>query len=204
MGYTTSFTGSVSCTPSLNTAQVAYLKKFAQTRRMKRDENKAGTLSDPIREAVGLPLGAQAEYFVGGLGLYGQDGDSSVVNFNTKPSTQPGLWCRWEPTDNGKRIRWNNAEKFYDYVEWLHYLNENFLKEWGITINGAIKWKGENTSDRGVIVATNGRIETLKGDAYKQYLREQKEIKAITAQNKTIHAEVADNIRAARTNRFKI
>lgn len=204
MGYTTNFTGSVSCTPALTPAQVAYLQKFAQTRRMKRDENKAAALPDPVREAVGLPLGAQAEYFVGGLGWCGQDRDPSVVNSNTEPSTQPGLWCKWEPTDNGKSIRWNGAEKFYDYVEWLRYLNENFLKEWGIKIDGAIKWKGEDSADRGVIVATNGRIETLEGDAYKQYVREQKDIKAAQKQNKTIHAEVADNIRVARANKVKL
>jgi hypothetical protein len=32
---------------------------------MKRDAEKASKLADPVREAVGLPIGTEGEYFVG-------------------------------------------------------------------------------------------------------------------------------------------
>ncbi len=53
---------------------------------MWRDEKITATLPDPLREAVGLPLGNDGAYFVGGadLAFRGQD-DSSVVGYNDPP-----------------------------------------------------------------------------------------------------------------------
>ena len=53
MGYTTNFTGKFTCTPALNSDQVAYLKALNHTRRMKRSG--ASKLPDPLREA-GKPV----------------------------------------------------------------------------------------------------------------------------------------------------
>jgi hypothetical protein len=49
---------------------VTYLKAFNGTRRMKRDAGKAARLGDPLREAVGLPVGREGAYFVGGQGFF--------------------------------------------------------------------------------------------------------------------------------------
>lgn len=158
MGYTTDFDGSFDCTPALNESQIAYLKKFAETRRMKRDSNIAATLPDPLREAVGLPIGEEGEFFVGCRGSYGQGGDDSVLNNNSPANTQPGLWCQWVPSDDGSQIEWDGGEKFYNYIEWIKYINEKFLKPWEIVLNGTVSWSGEDSGDVGVIVAKEGKI----------------------------------------------
>ena len=158
MGYTTDFDGSFTCTPALNESQIAYLKKFAETRRMARHPAIASTLPDPLREAVGLPLGEEGEFFVGGGGSHGQGKDASILNYNSPAKSQPGLWCQWVPTEDGNGIEWDGGEKFYNYIEWIKYLNENFLKPWGIVLDGKVSWSGEESSDVGVIVAKGGKI----------------------------------------------
>lgn len=190
MGYTTDFSGKMTCTPKLTEDQIAYINLFSQTRRMARDEEKCSKMSDPVREKVGLPVGVQGEFFVGGLGYYGQDGDPSVLDHNSPSSTQPGLWCQWEASENGKHISWNGAEKFYYYTDWLEYLQKNVLDTWGVKLNGKIKWRGEDSSDRGVLLANNGEISSKEGEEYKEFLDEQKRIKKALAENKDISKEV--------------
>jgi hypothetical protein len=74
-------------------------------------------MPDPVRIAAGLPIGEDGDYFVGGGGFAGQDKDASVLSYNNPPKGQPGLWCKWIPGDEGKTIEWDNADKFYNYVE---------------------------------------------------------------------------------------
>lgn len=164
MGYTTEFAGTIVLNEPLTEVQAAYLKEFSQTRRMKRDPEKAAKLPDPIREAVGLPIGKEGEYFVGGTGSFGQDDDPSVIKHNNPPTTQPGLWNNWivDPNEDGQLdvIGWNGAEKFYDYVEWMKYIIDNFLKPWGYVANGEIEWRGEEWDDTGVIIIENNEVRT--------------------------------------------
>lgn len=162
MGYTTDFEGSFKLTPALSAKQVSYLNAFANTRRMVRDAAKCQQVNDPLREAVGLPVGPQGEFcvFSHDKAFMGQDKDATVIEYNDAPHNQPGLWCKWVPTENGECIEWDGCEKFYDYVEWIKYINDNFLKRWGITINGEVKWYGEEPEDVGTIYAKNGHIFT--------------------------------------------
>ena len=162
MGYTTDFSGSFSLNTPLTDAHAAYLQKFAETRRMKRNQTIASTLPDPAREAVGLPIGKQGAYFVGGVGDFGQRIDASVIDGNDAPSGQPGLWCQWVPTQDNNGIEWDGGEKFYHYVEWLAYITEHFLQPWGYVLNGEVEWFGEDHSDRGKIVVTNNAVSTKK------------------------------------------
>src|ERR1035441_427359 len=104
MGYSTDFTGAFKCEPTLRPEHSAFLKQFAGTRRMKRDPEQAIKLADPIREATGLPIGMDGGNFVGGEGLAGQDNDESILDYNSPPSTQPGLWCQWMPNEDDTRL----------------------------------------------------------------------------------------------------
>lgn len=106
MGYTTTFTGSFSVTPPLNEHEISYLRDFAGTRRMRRQ---AGP------------------YYATDDGQFGQSDAGGVLDFNTPPEGQPGLWCQWVPTDDGTAIEWDGGEKFYDAPEWLAYLIAHFL-----------------------------------------------------------------------------
>ena len=149
MGYTTDFSGEFWCDPPLSAKHREYLEKFNETRRMKR--NPSALPNDPVRAAVGLPEGPEGAYFVGGGGSYGQDRDDSILDYNDPPSGQPGLWCQWTPSKSGEAIHWDGGEKFYNYVEWIEYLVEHFLKPWGYTLEGSVQWVGEDPTDVGTI-----------------------------------------------------
>jgi hypothetical protein len=182
MGYSTDFNGQFTLDMTLTEAQQAYLDQFSLTRRMKRDvrvlegeldkaitrypihhSEPAENFSDPIREAAGLPLGPDGAYFVGGGKNFGQQHDQSIIDYNGPPEGQPGLWCQWVPTKDGKGIEWNGAEKFYEYVEWLEYIIEHFLISWGYTLNGEVEWCGENRDDIGKIIVTDNEVSTKGG-----------------------------------------
>lgn len=147
----------------LRPEHAAYLHAFNGTRRMKRDAQRAKALADPAREAVGLPIGPEAAYFVGGGGYAGQDRDESIVDYNEPPKGQPGLWCRWEPSKDAAAIVWDGGEKFYYYVEWMRYLLDHFLTPWGYVVNGRVTWQGEDEADIGTITVADNRLESRRG-----------------------------------------
>lgn len=172
MGYTTDFEGQVEIDPPLNQHEIDYLTKFAETRRMKR---KAGP------------------YFVEGTGFRGQEREDDVIDSNRPPDGQPGLWCQWVPTPDGKHIIWDGGEKFYDSPEWMKYLIDHFLKPgaeaqalvdategkiptpfndftFDHTLNGHIQAQGEDPDDRWVLVVRDNVVsvayaEITYGDA---------------------------------------
>ena len=163
MGYSTDFEGAFELDRPLTPEHKAYLTQFSETRRMKRDEWKAVELPDPIREAVKLPVGHEGEYFIGGTGEMGQRDDPSIVDHSSPPMSQPGLWCQWTPSPDGKYIVWDGGEKFYHYRSWISYIISNFLMPWGYVLNGTVTWQGEESNDKGQIVVVNNQIQTKFG-----------------------------------------
>lgn len=151
MGYHTEFFGSVRVEPPLNDAEIEYLHKFNQTRRMKR---------------------TTSPYFVDGDGYMGQECDSTVIDYNRPHDGQPGLWCQWVPSEDGAFIEWDGCEKFYDSVEWMQYLIDHFLKPGALAkselpflqanhvLNGRIRAEGEDGDDRWVLIVTNNAVTT--------------------------------------------
>lgn len=160
MGYTTDFYGEFRISPTLKPEHNLYLMQFSRTRRMRRDAKIAENMPDPVRISAGLPIGDNGAYFVGGRGFCGQDRDESVVM--DKPCGQPGYWCQWIPNEEGNGLEWDGSEKFYEYVEWLNYLIEHFLKPWGYTLDGEVSWNGEGNDDTGVIYARDNCIEAVE------------------------------------------
>lgn len=164
MGYSTDFTGTFQLNKPLSVAQLNYLKAFAETRRMARNGHVTETMKDPLRKAVGLPVGTQGAYYVGAAGEdFGQAETPDVINYNDAPLGQPGLWRKWEPTEDGAGIQWSGAEKFYSYVEWLEYIINHFLKPWGLVLSGSVEWAGEEAGDRGMIVVKDNAVTARKG-----------------------------------------
>lgn len=166
MGYTTDFEGKFAVTPTLKPEHAAYLRKFSETRRMRRYSNATANRPDPIREAVDLPVGHEGCFFVGEEGMAGQglgmgDRPPDVMNYNSPPTNQPGLWCQWTPNAQGDAIVWDGGEKFYDYTEWLVYLIRTFLQPWGYSLTGAVGWAGEEADDRGTIYVKNNKVEAV-------------------------------------------
>jgi hypothetical protein len=145
MGYDSNFSGSFSLNKPLTEADKTFLKKFAETRRMKRKID---------------GYGVDGEFFVDGSGFNGDGDDSTIVDYNEPPRTQPGLWCQWIPNEDGTAILWDGGEKFYDYVKWIEYLIDKILKPRGYVLNGEVYWQGEEPEDMGCIVIKNNVVKT--------------------------------------------
>lgn len=146
MGYTTDFTGEFNITPTLNKEDREFLTKLSTSRRMKRN--------------VGPEYGIEGEFYVDGAedGNCGQDDNTGVIDYNTPPRTQPGLWCQWTPNSKGDELVWDGGEKFYNYVEWLKYIVD-WLKERGYKVNGKVRWNGESSGDTGIILVKNNVVK---------------------------------------------
>lgn len=151
MGYSTDFSGSFDLSKKLTEAQKEYLFAFANIRHTVRTNSEIESISDPIRKAVKLPLGANGEFFVS------DNEKTGVVDRNTPPSTQPGLWCQWIPSEDGKSIIWDGGEKFYRYTEWMNYIIESFLIPWGIEVSGRMRYFGGDSDDMGILKIVKGK-----------------------------------------------
>ena len=79
-----------------------------------------------------------------------------------KTSVHPGLWCNWIINDDGN-LEWNGAEKFYNYIEWLEYLIDNFFEPLDYELNGDITWQGEDSDDIGTIHVLCNIVRTEYG-----------------------------------------
>jgi len=158
MGYTTEFEGAFQLDKPLTEDHAAYLKAFAETRRMKRDAGKTALRPDPVRVAAGLPVGADGAFFVGEGGFAGQARGDDVLDANSPGGGQPSLWCQWVPTEDGTGLEWDEGEKFRSYKLWLTYIIENFLTPWGYTLTGMVDWRGEDHGDVGTILVEDGAV----------------------------------------------
>jgi hypothetical protein len=144
MGYTTDFKGNFGLNKELSPKMAQYLTLFNETRRIQRS-------TDSV-------FGIEGEFFVFGGGNFGQDREPNVIDFNTPPSTQPGLWCKWTPTEDRMGIEWDGNEKFYHYTEWLVYLIHKILAPNGYVLNGIVEWSGEETGDVGEIFVEDNKV----------------------------------------------
>jgi len=151
MGYTTDFNGRFHFNKPLDKETHAILTGLATTRRMKRQ---------------GLPeeYGFQGEFYYNpNSKMMGQEEEASIVDYNTPPDTQPGLWLQWIPSKDGKYLEWDGGEKFYHYVEWLEYLIKKILAPNGYSLTGDVEWLGEDADDRGLISIKDNVITVKRG-----------------------------------------
>ena len=96
-----------------------------------------------------------------------------------KKWTAPGYWCDWHINEKTGVVEWDGGEKFYNYVEWLKFLVDNFFEPAGYKLNGEIFWGGEDRDDTGVIVVKDNYIYTYNGSiVYFNYDKENEKILA--------------------------
>ncbi len=155
MGYSTEFNGHFKVNKPVDDDTLNLLVGLASTRR--------------VRRKVDPKYGIDGEFFVDGEEHSGwsldlQRKDSTVVNYNQPPRTQPGLWCQWMIDKNDRQtIAWDFGEKFYEYVEWINYIANKVLAPRGYTLTGEVYWQGEDYEDRGVILVTKNKVSTKVG-----------------------------------------
>jgi len=105
----------------------------------------------------------------------------------------PGIWCNWAPSSCGEYIEWNEAEKFYDYIEWLEYIINKFLKPNNYILNGTVEWKGEDDDDIGKIIVKDNQVShRLATITYE-------DVDALLAENRKLKEELAEYILLAKT-----
>lgn len=121
---------------------LAYLRIFTRMRHVRWWENVLTTLPDPLREAVGLPIGPDGSYYVGGVDrqllYYFASDDPAIQDYNWPPKQKPSLHCPWEPTSDGQAIHCHYADRFYDATEWITYLIDHFFISWGYVLTGTV------------------------------------------------------------------
>jgi hypothetical protein len=129
---------------------------------------------DPVRLAVGLPVGEEGGYFVGAVGYRGNEDAPGwlikrsqeavdLVDYNYPPAGQPNVWCQWVPTEDRGGIEWDQGEKFSNYTGWLMYLIAHFLKPWGYVLSGTVEYRGRRADDFGRIVVKNNDVFVDRG-----------------------------------------
>jgi len=166
MGYTTDFSGSVTIDPPLNEKEIEYINKFSESRRMNRKNG---------------------PYYIG-TGMCGQDDEPDIIDYNSPPKGQPGLWCQWVPADfdcdddgnpiSANAIEWDGNEKFYCAEEWLQYIIDHFIGKnplaklnqpeefdflQGHEVNGDIYAQGEESDDQWMMEVRDGVVKVKQG-----------------------------------------
>jgi hypothetical protein len=145
MGYTSEFSGIITLNKKLDADTAEFLKKFNQTRRMG-------------RKGLDPKYGIEGEFYVDGKGDFGQDNDPSIIDHNKPPSTQPGLWCQWVPTEDLSGIEWDGGEKFYESKAWMEYIIDKILAPKGYIANGTIEVQGESLEDHWWLVVKENKV----------------------------------------------
>ena len=157
MGYTTEFNGSFDLKfndESKREEVIKLVNGLATTRRMKRDLSKLGIdLDKPIED-----YGIDGEFYLVFDGDFGQSKDSSIINSNSPPSTQPGLWLQWEIDEENDTLQWDNNEKFYNYIEWLEYLIAKIFIPNEVVVSGSVDYRGEEWDDNGTITIVDNKL----------------------------------------------
>ena len=151
--------------------------------------NKLGEDMKDLEDEFGLDVGEKGakrnpEEIYGKYGeFYVGEDDTGIIDYNIPPGhlpfsagsfeanllnvekykLQPGLWCNWT-THNGSALSWDGGEKFYNYIEWLKYMIDNFFIPWGIKLNGKIEWTGEAKDDLGLITVVDNKVTTKTGE----------------------------------------
>ena len=155
MGYTTEFTGNFKLNKPLDHKTADILNGLNRTRRMMRDPKKLAKVLNITYEECIKKYGKEAEFYFNFLES-GQQNDDSIVDYNRPPHCQPSLWCQWMYNPEKQTIEWDQGEKFYEYIGWLKYILNILPEEY--TVNGTVRWQGENRKDSGTIDVHNNTI----------------------------------------------
>jgi len=156
MGYTTEFDGSIAVEPPLSAEEVSYINKFASIRHMHRKNGPY--FVDDVEDCLFNDIPPPAE----------------IINPNRSDPTQPGLYCQWVASDDGKTITWDDGEKFYEAEAWMEYIINHFIGTsplaqkdlpffTGHNCNGQIEASGEVTDDNWLLVVEDNTVTTKIG-----------------------------------------
>lgn len=178
MGYYTSFSGQLDILPAIEPHHRAYLEKYFDMPHYGYHEDKVATLPDPLREAVGLPVGTDGAFVLAVENPdehWTTDGitleppkvgarEGWLKNMWQPPTGVPNGWCHWQLDPDESALRGpEDSAKFYGYHAWLRYLIQTFFHPWGYKLTGEIYWEGEERDDIGKFDVTDNVVTECRG-----------------------------------------
>ena len=191
MGYTTWFSGKLIPNKPFSKKFIKFINDFSETRHEPRDIEKLKAKDvNWAQNCLEGNMGPYGLYYVGPEDTCkGVIDFESIIDLNSytpeelaeirKKWTAPGYWCDWHINEKTGVVEWNDSEKFYNYIEWLKFLVDNFFEPAGYKLNGEIFWEGEEREDIGVIVVKDNNIYTYNGTTvYFNYDKENEKILA--------------------------
>lgn len=90
-----------------------------------------------------------------------------IIDYNKPAGSCPSLYCTWTPSAEGNAIEPDGMDKPYDYIPWIVFIINNFLKPKGYELTGVVEWQGEEPEDFGKIKIKQNEVHIFKG--VKQY-----------------------------------
>lgn len=166
MGYTTYFTGEFTINKPVDKDTFKLLDGITNTRRMKRDPKKLAKRLGITEKKCKELYGEECEFWIGDTQHFGQEDTADITDYNKPPKSQPGLWCQWQIKKDRQTIIWNDAEKFYNYIEWIEYLINKILKPKGYVVNGIVFWRGEESEDMGEIHVKDNAVSVKRAEIF--------------------------------------
>lgn len=178
MGYNTDFCGEFKIKELIPIREFEYFNRFCNTRHMQLNTEylKEHYPKEVEKYSLNGYVGHQGMWYAPGNLGPNMDDDNLIINFN-RCSTEilkrsensekyaSMLWCDFvlESEDYDKNnaeiqelecvLKHNDAEKTYDYFEWLKFLCKTLLRKY--TVNGVLVAMGEETGDINIIVIIN-------------------------------------------------
>lgn len=151
------FQGSFNLTPGLSEAQASYLQAFLAVQHGFWPSEYVQQQADPLREAVGLPLGEDAAFYVGHYsnGLKGRHPFiNKHITISPGPGDQPHCGnCPWQLSPDSSKLVPDKKKLAAMPLKWLGWLVSNILTTWKINVTGVASYDDPCTSQEGRVVA---------------------------------------------------
>lgn len=152
-----SFRGVFTLQPAPSPAQAAYLKAFLAVQHGYWPVQYVSKQPDPLREAVSLPLGEDAAFFVGHQNNKLQGRNPFIDKCHgcrVGPGGQPhcGI-CPWHLSQDATQLKPDNKGITMMPMKWLGWIITHFLQPWNINITGKVFLEDPCTSQEGTLVA---------------------------------------------------
>lgn len=151
------FQGAFQLTPALSAIQIAYLQAFLSVQHSFWPLQYVQQQLDVVREAIGLPLGEDAVFFVGHH-TNGLNGRNPFIDKHNMTSPGPGGQphcgnCPWQVSDDGTQLLPDMKKLAAMPLKWLGWLVTSLLLPWNIDIRGTASYDDPCTSQEGKVFA---------------------------------------------------
>ena len=151
------FQGAFNLTPALSAAQAAYLDAFLAVQHGFWPPEYIRQQPDLLRDAVGLPLGEDAAFYVGHCSN-GLKGRHPFIDKHRTTSPGPGDQphcgrCPWQLSSDQRQLLPSKKKLTTMPLKWLAWLVTYILAPWKINLTGLASYDDPCTSQEGRIVA---------------------------------------------------